>query len=599
MQQAVFKFLSNADYFQGFAYGVCAPALLVHIEVNKFFFELNEIDSWMRENFLTDCENLLFKSEIISELDDSESDSKKLIKIFFFWYAKIHVLMKMPICENLYIREITVDDERVVYAVVFNFFHMEAASIITHTLCDIFNMLLTCKEKSAHYNREYIDQFFVKLQRFSLPGTNTRRLVQAALSLQYPYRIFPDNSLLIGYGSCAKRFLSTTTDETSNIGVRNVGNKQLTSSILQMYGLPTAYQVSVNSLESTLKHAKIIGYPVVLKPVDQDQGRGVSNNIKDEDELIKIYNQTSRNYRYLVLEKHIFGDDYRLTVVNKRVVKIFQRVAGGVEGDGQHTIKELVDLMHETVENQCKYRKKGKHALLLDEEALSLLQKQNLRINSIPKKDEPVHLRAQNNISTGGREILISNEDVHQDNIKLAIEVAELFSLDIAGIDFISENISQSWLKNGAVICEVNAMPQIGGAKADEIYEEILRDKIGQCVSIPIYLIAVPAEKIRDNSVFLDVIQKKGYRNYSIGNYVIANGAIFTDKAVDGFDAAKILLMNKHVDEAYCFVAIELLKQKGLPAKRFQEIKIMVSHEDLDLEAMVRNHTDKIIYESL
>jgi cyanophycin synthetase len=391
---------------------------------------------------------------------------------------------------------------------------------------------------------------------------------------------------------------SSTTDETSNIGVMMARQKNISSEFLKINGFPVAPQLSANNLEITLKHANLVGYPVVLKPADQDQGRGISSNIKTEKDLIRIYKETTKVYKNLIIEKHIFGEDYRFSVINGRVTHIFQRIAGGVVGDGKSTIKELVIQLQKSSFYKRKYMEKGKNLIELDTEAIDLLSESNYTFETILKKDEYTPLRRQNNVSTGGKLTRVLNEKVHPDNLKLAVDVAQSFHLDMAGIDIISPDITKSWLETNAIVCEVNAVPELGFSTKLTLAKEILKDVMKDGVRIPIFLIIIDSNNLQDQSLFQELRQSKKYQNYSFGSYVIVDGRIITNRAQNGFRGAQMLLINENVDVAYCFLTPEMILKNGLPADWFEQIQIVTSVNN-DFIEKVERHTDHIIFKNI
>ncbi len=583
-------------YFPGSVYGIPSSVIVGKIVItNNIPFDTSTLDMLLEENLLFDLYSESIKKRL-DALSTEKNTTLKLIKKLLYWYNQIHQVANMPISKKLYISPESQKGSQNTFTIAFHSFNPNAATYILEFLLNTFNrVLLDIDQKPTNEN---IFKFVSSLKQFSLKGTNKKHFVNAILELNIPYRMLSDQTLLIGQGVYMKKMMSSSTDNTSVIGVKIAQIKYLSSELLSINGFPVAPQLPASSLEVALKHAKKLGYPVVLKPTDQDQGRGISSNIKTEKKLTNIYNDTVRTYKNLIIEKHIFGKDYRFSVVNEKIVNIFQRLAGNIVGDGKSTVKELVSKLQQEHFYKQKFMQKGKHLIELDKEALSLLSEWNYTPGTVLKKAEKIPLRRQNNVSTGGKLHLISPDNVHPDNLKLAIKVAELFHLDMAGIDFISEDITRSWLTSNVIICEVNAIPELGFSTKLSISKEILQDIMKDGVRIPIQLVIVDLQLIKDKEFFHEILQNNKYKNCSINNYVIVNGEIVTNRMKSSFHGAQTLLINEKVAEAYCFITLEEIQKFGLPTDWFQEIIITTSIENDTIEK-INPHTDNITYHKL
>lgn len=567
----VIKFLQELQSFKGSAYGVPAPILFGFINIsNKDTYDTSALEGFL-------IENLFLKKEDTQILSNDKNQALLLIEKLFYWYNKIHYLSKMPLSKKTHIQLISSNSFSNTYKVVFSSFDIKGSTNILLTLLNLFNSYLLDLENKINQND--FQSFLQNLKQYSLLGLNNHRFIEAALELDIPYKIIENQLLVFGQGQYTKEMMSSSTNNTSNIGTRSSKLKQISSKRLKMNGFPIAQQLAAPTLNITLNHAKELGYPVVLKPVNEDQGRGVSSNITNEKELKDIYIETLKKYKNLIIEKHIFGEDYRFTVVNNKVIKVFKRTAGGVIGDGKSTIKELVKKVQNTPNNKNRYLQKGYHLIQLDEEALKLLNKNNYSPDSILEKNTYLPLRAQNNISTGGKETLIQISQIHPDNLELALKVSKLFHLDMVGVDIISPDITQSWLNTNTVVCEVNAIPEIGFTTTPHIYKYILQNTLKKGTRIPIKLFIINHKLLRDNQFINNTLKKQTYKNFSIGNIVVINNEIYTNKASNAFESAQILLTNKEVEKAYCFISTEIIEKFGLPSDKFDSITIDTTQE--------------------
>lgn len=286
---------------------------------------------------------------------------------------------------------------------------------------------------------------------------NTWRFAMAAHARAWPLQV-DGNTLLIGWGAHRQRMESSLTGETPHLAARIAGDKFWTSTLLYGAGLPVPPAAKVSHWEGALQMAHQLGWPVVVKPSNQEQGTGVVTGIQDEAMLRRAFEEADRHSPGAVLvERHIPGEDHRLLVVQGRLLMATRRIPGGVTGDGQHTVEQLVAAV-----NADPRRGSHKRSLLmrlqLDAEALSCLAAQQLAPSSVPDHGRFVRLRRTANISTGGTAVDVTAL-IHPDNRLLAERAARLVGLDIAGVDFLCPDIRRSWHEVGGAICEVNAQP--------------------------------------------------------------------------------------------------------------------------------------------
>jgi cyanophycin synthetase len=289
-------------------------------------------------------------------------------------------------------------------------------------------------------------------------GPSTASLVRAAEDRDIPWLRLNQYSLVqFGQGRYQQRIQATTTGRTSNIAVELASDKEETNGILRDLGLPVPRQQLVKNREDAVQAAERIGYPVVLKPLAGNHGRGVAINLRNPDEVQTGFDKASEHGNTIVVESFIEGFDHRLLVINGQLVAAAKRVPGHVVGDGKHSIRELVDIV-----NQDPRRGVGHEKVLtrleFDHQAERLLAKLGYDHETVPAKDEVVYLRSTANLSTGGTAIDVT-DIIHPDNREMAIRAVKAIDLDIGGVDFLTRDISESYRDAGGGICEVNAGP--------------------------------------------------------------------------------------------------------------------------------------------
>ena len=289
-------------------------------------------------------------------------------------------------------------------------------------------------------------------------GPSTGSIVEEAIKRNIPFIRLNRRSLVqLGWGINQKRIQATIASTTSNIAVDIACDKEETKNLLNQLNIPVAKGGSAYDEEDLEIIIKKIGYPIVIKPIDGNHGRGSTMNIKTWDEAVAALKKSKEISRWAIVEQFIVGYDYRLLVINYKFVSAALRKPAAIVGDGKHTVKELIDIV-----NQDSRRGYGHENVLtsikLDDHTLRLLQKLGMDENSVPEVGHEIELKSTANLSTGGTATDVT-EIVHPYNIFTAERIARTIGLDICGIDIMSPDISVPMTENRGVLLEVNAAP--------------------------------------------------------------------------------------------------------------------------------------------
>ena len=289
-------------------------------------------------------------------------------------------------------------------------------------------------------------------------GPSTGSIVEEAVNRDIPWIRLGTNSLVqLGYGINQMRFQATITCKTSSIAVDIACNKEQTKKMLEAASIPVANGgicVDEEDLEEVIQK---IGYPIVIKPLDGNHGKGASINIKNKKDAIEGLAYAKKYSHRVIVEKFITGFDFRVLIIDNKLVAAAKREPAHIKGDGVRSIQELIE---ET--NKDPRRGYGHENVLtqidVDRDTTDLLEKLNYTLDTIPKKNEVVYLKSTANLSTGGTSIDVTDM-MHPENIFLCERISRVIGLDVCGVDIMAKNLTQPLKENGGCILEVNAAP--------------------------------------------------------------------------------------------------------------------------------------------
>lgn len=300
-------------------------------------------------------------------------------------------------------------------------------------------------------------------------GTNAGNFISLAAKCRVPFHIFSPNHIIFGYGNGSRLLNSSIVESESAIGFQLANNKHWTNRFLKLAGLPVAKQCIVRSDQQAVSRAAEIGYPVVLKPVREEQGRGVIADIRNERELLQGFTEISKNYQHILLEEYVVGRLFRINTFQGEVIRVVERIPAEIVGNGIATVAELIENLNKEPDRSCLSSTKNKVAV--DEDVIASLLLQGFSLECVPSQGEHITLTSLSKVNNGGSACEVK-EDFHPENLLLCKEVAQSLRLQVSGIDFLSIDPSFPWYENDAVICEVNAKPQLGTV-APSIYARV------------------------------------------------------------------------------------------------------------------------------
>ncbi|MFL6194144.1 MAG: cyanophycin synthetase [Thermoanaerobaculia bacterium] len=298
----------------------------------------------------------------------------------------------------------------------------------------------------------------VRLAQRRALGPSTAALVRAAEDRDIPWIRLNEGSLIqLGYGKYQKRIQATLTSETRQIATEIASDKRLTHLILEQLGLPVPRQGIVYDVEEAVEEAERLGYPVVVKPLDGNHGNAVAINLKNAEDVRTAFGKARELSARVIVEACQMGQDYRILVIDGRVVAVARRVPGHVVGDGKRTVAELIEIVNSDPRRGIGHEKVLTR-LEVDDQARRLLCLAGLTLDSVLPEGQVFYLRSTGNLSTGGTAIDVTDE-IHHDNRLMAERAVMAVGLDVGGVDFISPDITRSYKEVGGAIVEINAAP--------------------------------------------------------------------------------------------------------------------------------------------
>lgn len=403
-------------------------------------------------------------------------------------------------------------------------------------------------------------------------GPSTRSIVEAARARGIPSRRLTEGSMVqFGYGARIRRICAAETDRTGAIAEMIAQDKELTKKILREIGVPVPDGRPVSDADDAWDAAQDIGLPVVVKPQNGNQGRGVATNLRSEAEVRAAYAAAVAREDEVLVEKYAPGCDWRLLVIGDKLVAAARRESAHVYGDGKHTIRELVAEV-----NKDPRRSDGHATALsfvkLDDVALEVVKSQGFDPESVPPVGLKVLIRRNANLSTGGTAEDVT-DTVHPDVAARAIEAAKVVGLDIAGIDIVAEDITRPLEEQHGVIVEVNAAPGLrmhlepSAGKPRAVGEAIIQMMFGedQTGRIPIVSVTGTNGKTTTTRLIAHILRR---RNARVG-MTTTDGIFLNDRLIDRGDcsgpkSARCVLSNPCVDAAVFETARGGIVREGL-----------------------------------
>lgn len=402
-----------------------------------------------------------------------------------------------------------------IYNVVFSYVEENVGLFAAEASVAIAQALIDNKE----YDLQADIQKMREIRERVRLGPSTGSIVDEAVARDIPWIRLGTNSLVqLGYGIHQMRFQATITCKTSSIAVDLACDKESTKRMLDLASIPVAKGdicVDEEDLKNTID---VIGYPIVIKPLDGNHGRGISINVKTWEDAIEGLAVAKKISRKVIVERYVTGYDFRVLVIDNKLVAAARREPAHVVGNGKSTIQELID------ETNLDPRRGYGHENVLteitvDRDTEDLLEKKGYTLNTIPENKEVVYLKSTANLSTGGTSTDVTDM-MHPENIFLCERISRVIGLDICGIDIMAKNLTQPLKENGGCILEVNAAPgfRMHLAPAEGLPRNVASPVIdmlyppGKPSRVPIIAVTGTNGKTTTTRLIAHIVKNNGYK---------------------------------------------------------------------------------------
>jgi cyanophycin synthetase len=511
------------------------------------------------------------------------------------WMGHIleHMAIELQIMANINVshgKTIT-SKQKGIYFVTFECQEQESGYFAFEAAVEIVSKILSSRQIDiSRYVREISKLFYENKL-----GPSTEAILEAAKKKRIPVeRVGKDSLIRLGTGSKQKFVQATISSQTSFLAVENSCDKQVTKDILHSCGLPVPKGAAVASLKEIFKVADNIGFPLVIKPLNGRQGQGVITNIKNKQELFNVVHCMDNHVKEFIIEQFYEGHDYRLLVVDGKLVAASLRLPPFVIGNGHDSIRRLIE-----IENKNPLRGDGHEKPMtkipFNYTVSCFLEKFDLSLDSIPQKGQVVQVVGNANLSTGGQAIDVTDE-IHHTVEEIAVAAAKAVGLDIAGIDLISKDISKPFCFDHSAIIEVNAAPGIRmhhyptkGKSRDAgkaIVDYLFKDRSE--AAIPVISVTGTNGKTTTTRMIAHFLEAEG-RTVGMTN---SDGVYIGSQCIDEGDcsgpiSARKVLANRQVDIAVLETARGGILREGL-AFRYCDVGVVtnVAKDHLGLDGI-------------
>ncbi|SFB20694.1 MULTISPECIES: cyanophycin synthetase [unclassified Bacillus (in: firmicutes)] len=584
--------INRIRYLKGPNYFSFKPTMWVELDIEELEFQPSDHLKGFNEVLLKLIPTL---SKHTCSLGYEGGFVERLYEGTWMGHILEHVTLELQSLAGIEVRrgKTLTSEKKGIYFVTFDYKEPKSGLKAFHSAIEIVERILKGDVPSGI--QSYINEIAELFYENKL-GPSTEAIYDAAFEAEIPVeRVGRDSFLRLGTGSKQKFVQATITSQTSYLAVENACDKQMTKTILASAGVPVPKGEVASTFPGIFDAADRLGFPLVIKPLNGRQGQGVITNIRNKEELFNVVNCMDSKVDEFIIERFYEGDDYRLIVVNGELVGASLRLPPFVIGNGEDTIRKLIERENENPLRGEGHEKPMTKIPLQNYAVSCYLEKWDLSMSSVPEKGKVVQVVGNANLSTGGQAIDVTDQ-VHPSLKNMAITAAEAIGLDVAGVDLICKDISKPANCNEIAIVEVNAAP---GIRMHHYPSKGKKRDVGKAIvdylfpnpddaQIPIVSITGTNGKTTTTRLVKHFLEKD---DFTVG-MTNSDGVWIGSQCIDEGDcsgpiSARKVLSNPKVDAAVLETARGGILREGL-AFRFCDVGIVtnVSEDHLGLDGI-------------
>lgn len=403
-------------------------------------------------------------------------------------------------------------------------------------------------------------------------GPSTASIIEEAQARGIPWIRLNKYSLCqLGYGANQKRVQATVTSQTSSIGVEIACDKEDTKHLLEQAEVPVPKGEIVRTERGLREAVDYVGYPLVVKPINGNHGRGITANLRNWEDTLVAFEAAQAVSRSVIVEKYIVGEDYRLLVIDYKLVAAAKRSPAQVTGDGASTIQALIDAVNADPRRGYGHEK-VLTAIKVDAMTQGILKARGHTLDTVLPAGETLYLKDTANLSTGGTATDVTDM-VHPYNIFMAERIAKVIGLDICGIDIMTTDLTKPLPETGGAVLEVNAGPgfRMHLAPTNGLPRNVAAPVIdmlyppGASSRIPIVSITGTNGKTTTTRLIAHMVKMKGYKvGYTTSDGVYIQNRLMMQGDCTGPASAEFVLKDPTVEYAVLETARGGLLRAGL-----------------------------------
>ncbi|MCB2060578.1 MAG: acetate--CoA ligase family protein [Novosphingobium sp.] len=570
------------DRYYGYQFRSRQPCAIVDQQLALGTLEdTRNIDSWLTDYFLVDISN-------IPKEDNRQGNGQDRLALAaanraLVLYGELVRASGMPSYDHGRVLRVSAADEtQAGYRATI------ALPVIDTLPLDLFAQVfrastrLVLRTLSQEPSPEAARDLFAQLdeaiiahaKKFSPFSWTTLPVCELAHQQNLPWRHIGRGVVRLGWGAKSQLLHHSSIERDSAVGAQLCGSKSHTVRLLRSAGFPVPEHRQVDSLEGAVEAARELGWPVVVKPEHEARSEGVTIDVDSEETLQPALRKAQENGSAVLIERQVPGICNRITVAGDRVIYVIRRLPKGVRGNGRSTVSELVEKANAGLGTVPPWKRLKEFPL--DDLALESLAKQGLTPQSVPAEDQWVNLRPLSNDDWGGS-IEDLTDHIHPDNARLAIDAVRMFGLKIAGVDLMTTDISRPWHENGAVILELNFMPQIRIQKREEHAARLMPALMGGDGRIPVHLVTGQGDLPGEARRLRSQLESQGRKCHltSSDRSEDAAGREIVMTASGLFERSLALIMRRDVHELILVGALPEVLNRGLAVDRLENALVV------------------------